>query len=38
LVVLFVHDLEKPWAYEEVGGARRRGRLVSRLASVRGPT
>jgi hypothetical protein len=21
LVVLFVHDLEKPWAYEEVGGA-----------------
>src|SRR5215470_20398319 len=20
LVVLFVHDLEKPWAYEEVGG------------------
>ncbi len=24
LVVLFVHDLEKPWAYEEVGGAWRR--------------
>jgi hypothetical protein len=24
LVVLFVHDLEKPWAYEEVGGRWRR--------------
>jgi hypothetical protein len=24
LVVLFVHDLEKPWAYEEVGGTWRR--------------
>jgi hypothetical protein len=24
LVVMFVHDLEKPWAYEEVGGAWRR--------------
>ena len=24
LVVLFVHDLEKPWAYEEAGGAWRR--------------
>jgi hypothetical protein len=24
LVVLFVHDLEKPWAYEEVGGVWRR--------------
>jgi len=24
LVVLFVHDLEKPWAYEEVEGAWRR--------------
>jgi hypothetical protein len=24
LVVLFVHDLEKPWAYEQVGGAWRR--------------
>jgi hypothetical protein len=24
LVVLFVHDLEKPWAYEDVGGAWRR--------------
>jgi hypothetical protein len=24
LVVLFVHDLEKPWAYENVGGAWRR--------------
>ena len=24
LVVLFVHDLEKPWAYEETGGAWRR--------------
>jgi hypothetical protein len=24
LVVLFVHDLEKPWAYEKVGGAWRR--------------
>jgi hypothetical protein len=24
LVVLFAHDLEKPWAYEEVGGTWRR--------------
>ena len=24
LVVLFVHDLEKPWAYEEAGGTWRR--------------
>jgi hypothetical protein len=24
LIVLFVHDLEKPWAYEEVGGDWRR--------------
>ena len=24
LVVLFVHDLEKPWAYEQVGGTWRR--------------
>src|ERR671920_1720748 len=24
LVVLFVHDLEKPWAYEDAGGAWRR--------------
>ena len=24
LVVMFVHDLEKPWAYEEVGGTWRR--------------
>jgi hypothetical protein len=24
LVVLFVHDVEKPWAYEEVGGVWRR--------------
>jgi hypothetical protein len=24
LVVLFVHDLEKPWAYEEAGGVWRR--------------
>jgi hypothetical protein len=24
LVVLFVHDLEKPWAYEKVGGVWRR--------------
>src|ERR1043165_920889 len=44
LVVLFVHDLEKPWAYEQVGGVwrRREGRKenahefrMARLAEAR---
>lgn len=34
LVVLFVHDLEKPWAYEQAGGAwRRREDLASKEAA-----